>query len=66
MTGHSKTEFHMINNPDHAARALDALDPEAAMLGLNDNIERDGHETKQVMTDWFQKRWPEGTMWERK
>ena len=56
----------MINNPDHAARALGALDLEAAMLGLNDNIERDGHETKQVMTDWFQKRWPERTMWERK
>jgi hypothetical protein len=55
----------MINNPDHAARALGALDPEAAMLGLNDNIERDGHETKQVMTDWFQKRWPERTKWER-
>jgi hypothetical protein len=65
MTGLSKTEFHMINNPDHAARALSSLDPEAAMLGLNDNIERDGHETKQVITDWFQKRWPQRTKWER-
>jgi len=55
----------MINNPEHAARALSALDPEAAMLGLNDNIERDGHETKQVMTDWFQNRWPDKTKWER-
>lgn len=64
-TGRSETEFHMINNPDHAARALGAIDPKAVMLGLNDNIERDGDETKSVMTDWFQQRWPERTTWER-
>jgi 3-O-alpha-D-mannopyranosyl-alpha-D-mannopyranose xylosylphosphotransferase len=65
MTGRSKAEFHMINNPDHAKRILDAIDSETAMLGLNDNIERDADEAKEVMTDWFQQRWPNRTMWER-
>lgn len=55
----------MIKNPSDASRALSGLDPEAAMLGLNDNIERDGQETKEVMTNWFQRRWPERTKWER-
>jgi hypothetical protein len=55
----------MVNNPQHAFQALKTLDPTTAMLGLNDNIERDADETKQVMTDWFQGRWPTPTEWER-
>jgi 3-O-alpha-D-mannopyranosyl-alpha-D-mannopyranose xylosylphosphotransferase len=65
MTGRSQTEFHMLVNPDHAARALSTINPKAVMLGLNDNIERDADDAKRVLTEWFQQRWPVKTQWER-
>jgi 3-O-alpha-D-mannopyranosyl-alpha-D-mannopyranose xylosylphosphotransferase len=65
ITGRSETEFHMLNNPDHAARVLSTINPTAVMLGLNDNIERDADDAKRVLTEWFQQRWPEKTQWER-
>jgi hypothetical protein len=57
----------MIDNPEHATRAFAEIDAdsEAAMLGLNDNIQRDATRTGQVMTAWFQRRWPDAVWWER-
>lgn len=57
----------MIDNPEQAARAFAEIDtdPQATMLGLNDNIQRDEAETGRIMTAWMQQRWPDAVWWER-
>lgn len=57
----------MIASPSSAIRACVEIDKDtsAAMLGLNDNILYDSDETREVLTQWFERRWPERGWWER-
>jgi 3-O-alpha-D-mannopyranosyl-alpha-D-mannopyranose xylosylphosphotransferase len=36
-----------------------------SVLCLNDDIERDYDKIRQLVGDWFEKRWPEKSPWER-
>ena len=57
----------MIASPSSAMRACEEVDNDhsASMLGLNDNILYDSDETRDILTSWFEKRWPERGWWER-
>lgn len=62
----SNAHFHMALSPEHIRRVFDAIDsdPSISILGINDNIDHEYDTTRGLMTDWFEKRWPDKAAWE--
>ena len=38
---------------------------QVSILGLNDDIEEDYDQVKELMNKWFEFRWPRKAVWER-
>ncbi|ODN79461.1 3-O-alpha-D-mannopyranosyl-alpha-D-mannopyranose xylosylphosphotransferase [Cryptococcus amylolentus CBS 6039] len=63
----SVSHFHMLKNAEHAGRVFKQIQdtPSVSILGMNDDIEADYDETKRLMNEWFEMRWPRKAVWER-
>lgn len=63
----SPSHFHMLRTAAHARDVFRQLDnsPDVSILGLNDDIDDDYDQAKEVMLEWFEKRWPNKAVWER-
>ena len=57
----------MLKSPEHATRVFHMIqdNPQVSILGLNDDIEEDYDQVKDIMTRWFEFRWPRKAVWER-
>lgn len=65
--GKSNVVFKQLRNPEHTAETFALLDKitRPSVLCLNDDIERNYTEVRELVGDWFEKRWPEKAGWER-
>ncbi|KLT40218.1 hypothetical protein CC85DRAFT_322156 [Cutaneotrichosporon oleaginosum] len=65
--GKSDVVFSQLRNPEQSAEQLAFLDraTRPSVLCLNDDIERNYTEVREVVGNWFEKRWPEKAGWER-
>ncbi len=52
---HAKSVFTMVENFPQGV----------SILGLNDDIEEDYDQVKDIMDQWFEFRWPRKAVWER-
>ncbi|WWC86667.1 uncharacterized protein L201_001544 [Kwoniella dendrophila CBS 6074] len=67
LSAKSESHFHMLKSAEHAHRVFKMIqdNPKVSILGLNDDIEKDYDEVKDIMEEWFEMRWPRKAVWER-
>ncbi|WWD21714.1 hypothetical protein CI109_106201 [Kwoniella shandongensis] len=67
LSAKSTSHFHMLKSAEHAHRVFKMIqdNPAVSILGLNDDIEQDYDEVKDIMEEWFELRWPRKAVWER-
>ncbi|WRT64545.1 3-O-alpha-D-mannopyranosyl-alpha-D-mannopyranose xylosylphosphotransferase [Kwoniella shivajii] len=67
LSAKSVSHFHMLKSAEHAHRVFKMIqdNPQVSILGLNDDIEEDYEEVKDIMQEWFELRWPKKAVWER-
>ncbi|WVW78190.1 hypothetical protein I302_100141 [Kwoniella bestiolae CBS 10118] len=67
LSAKSESHFHMLKSAEHAHRVFKMIQDNSrvSILGLNDDIEEDYDEVKDIMLDWFELRWPKKAVWER-
>lgn len=65
--GRSPVAFHMVSSPNDAMRVTMAIDEDrsTSILGLNDNELSETRDTRDILTAWFERRWPVRGWWER-
>lgn len=64
---HSDVHFQQLRTPEAAEAMLDRMSgsKSASVLCLNDDIERNYTQVREIVGDWFEKMWPEKAVWER-
>ncbi|WWC59711.1 uncharacterized protein I303_102273 [Kwoniella dejecticola CBS 10117] len=67
LSAKSVSHFHMLKSAEHAHRVFKMIqdNSQVSILGLNDDIEEDYDEVKDIMQGWFEMRWPKKAVWER-
>lgn len=67
VSGSSDAQFFELKNPSQTNKTLHDVDrrKNAAVLGLNDNVEDGEGEVKALLGEWFERRWPQPAPWER-
>lgn len=66
-SGKSDVHFHMLKNAEGVKKSLKQIDDSnsVAILGLNDDIEKDYSDIRSMVNQWFHKKWPRPAIWER-
>lgn len=60
------TEFHQLKTPQNTREIFDQVDNSgSSVLCLNDDIEEDYSQVASLVSDWFEKKWPDKAVWER-
>ncbi|GMK56901.1 hypothetical protein CspeluHIS016_0307410 [Cutaneotrichosporon spelunceum] len=65
VSGATSAQFFELKNPAQAEESLREVESNAAVLGLNDNVDDGPGEVKDVLGRWFENRWPVPAAWER-